>query len=186
MATRTRKNWWKIALVIVLVTIAGVICFLVWKAYFSGEKSGDNSDSSSVVDDKTKKEEKEEEKKEEQKEEKKDGGEEKEKVPQYDGDDPNVKSGLTGVVTYAGVSGGKLMIRVNIDQYVSNGTCMLGLRREGMNIYSAEARIVDNASTATCEGFDVPVDGLGSGNTQIVIYLNGDDKTGEIAGEVKL
>lgn len=187
MATQRRKktNWIKIILVIALIVAAGLICFFVWKVYFSDEKPVHNNgdkDSSAVVDDKTKKEEKKEEKKESDTDKK----DEKEKVPQYDGDDPNEKDELTGVITYVGVNNGKLMIRVNIDQYVNGGTCTLGLRREGMNVYSATANIIDAASTATCEGFDVPVSGLGEGPTVITIYLSADGKTGEIGGEVTL
>ena len=84
------------------------------------------------------------------------------------------------------MNNGKLMIRVNIDQYVSSGTCTLGLRREGMNIYSAEALITDGASTSTCEGFDISTDELGNGTTNIIIYMEGDGKTGEIQGRVDL
>ena len=41
----------------------------------------------------------------------------KDKYDEYAGEDPNEREDLTGVVTYAGVNGNNLMIRVNIDQH---------------------------------------------------------------------
>ena len=112
--------------------------------------------------------------------------EEKEKVQQYDGNDPNTANDITGVITYAGVSGDNLMIRVNIDQYLNGGKCTLSLRQGGGNVYGAEANVVDSAATSTCEGFNIPVASLPKGNINIIIYISSGDKVGEIAGEVTL
>ncbi|MBR2725705.1 hypothetical protein IKE87_00320 [Candidatus Saccharibacteria bacterium] len=108
------------------------------------------------------------------------------KVPQYEGDDPNEAEELTGVITYVGVSDGKLMIRVNIDQFLDSGECGLGLRQSGMNVYNTSARVVSNASTATCEGFDVPLSQVGTGSTHIIITVKAGEKTGTIEGEVTI
>ena len=185
MSARKKINWIKTVLVVILVVAAGVICFFVWKTYFSDESTVNKKDNeSAVIDDKDdKKEEKEGEKKEEISPKKE---EEKEKVPQYDGDDPNEKDELTGAITYAGVLNQNLVIRVNIDQYVANGTCTLALRRGGMTIYSTEAAIIDSASTSTCEGFDVSLKGLDPGPTVIIVYIYGDGKSGELTGEIEL
>lgn len=107
-------------------------------------------------------------------------------VVQYEGDNPNKAEDLSGVVTYAGVNNDKLVIRVNIDQYLSNGSCELNLMRNGDIVYSNKANIVSSASTATCEGFDVPVNAVGSGNTEISIKLNADERSGLIRGEVNI
>lgn len=182
---RKNKNWISIIIFLVLLIVAGVICFFVWDSYFKEKtpepetSQGQPSDEKKVVPAEKKEEEKKDEPVEEPKEEEK-------KVPQYDGGDPNKASGITGVITYAGVNNGTLMIRVNIDQLLSGGKCTLGLRRGGDNIYSAEANVVGSASTSSCDGFNVPVAGLGSGNTQIVIYINSGNKNGEIHGEVDL
>lgn len=184
MSTRKKTNWIKIILILALIIAAGVVCFFVWKAYFSGDSAGNKKDDeSAAIDDKDDKKEEKKEEKEETEPEKKD---EKEKVPQYDGDDPNEKDQLTGVITYAGVLNQNLVIRVNIDQYVASGKCTLALRREGATIYSAEAPIVDSASTSTCEGFDISVKALDPGPTNIIIYINGDGKTGELTKEINL
>ena len=111
---------------------------------------------------------------------------EEKKVPQYDGENPNENNDLSGVVTYAGVNGSTLMIRVNIDQYLNSGVCELALKRGGATIYNSTANIVSSASTATCEGFDVPVNGLGGGNVEINIKLKAGDKGGVINGEVNI
>jgi hypothetical protein len=46
--------------------------------------------------------------------------------------------------------------------------------------------VVGNVATATCEGFDVPVDGISGGVTDIMITINSGEKTGAIAGKVEL
>lgn len=182
---RRSKQWVSRLIILFLVVVAVMVCYLVWNAYFKdkGERQPKQGESSTIVVDDKKKEEKETKKEEEKP---KEEVVEKEKIVQYDGDDPNEAGELTGVLTYAGVVNGNLMIRVNIDQYLNGGKCTLGLRREGATIYSAEAGIIDSASTATCEGFNVPVSELGQGQTVIWIFLESDGKTGEIDGEVTL
>ena len=76
------------------------------------------------------------------------------------------------------------MIRVNIDQYVDGGTCELSL--QGNTTYSDTANIAGGASTATCEGFNVPANMLASGTYQIIIKINSGGKTGTIKGEVNI
>lgn len=107
-------------------------------------------------------------------------------VVQYEGDNPNKADSLSGVITYAGVNDGKLVIRVNIDQYLSGGKCELTLLRDGADIYDNVTNIVANASTATCEGFDIPVSEIGGGNVGINIKLSADGREGLIRGEVKI
>ena len=108
------------------------------------------------------------------------------KVVQYTGDDPNSLDELTGVVSYAGVNGQALMIRVNIDQYLTEGTCELTLTRGGSIIYSDTAAIVGSASTATCQGFDILTSELGEGNVEININVTADGKRGTIRGEANI
>lgn len=111
---------------------------------------------------------------------------EQKKVKQYEGEDPNKAEELSGAVTYAGVNNGVLMIGMNIDQYLSEGNCALSLVRNNSVIYSAEAKIMAEVSTSTCDGFNVPVDNLGNGFTEIIIKLNSGGKTGTIHGEVNI
>ena len=176
-------------LMLILLVAAAVVVYFVWDGYFKG-KGGGKKESSQEV-------EKVEERKEGEdrgvdarieeghgqlEDEVKDGKE----IVQYDGENPNKAESISGVVTYAGVSGERLMIRVNIDQFLDDGECILNLVRNGSTIYNDTARVVGNVATATCEGFDVPVDGIGGGATDIMITINSGEKTGAITGKVEL
>lgn len=178
------KKWVVRGFLLILLIAAGVISFMVWDSYFNKKKDDKKPGETSQVEEK--KESDENSNVEESDEESVEVDLSEKEMKQYEGENPNSAGGLTGVITYAGVSGGNLAIRVNIDQYLENGTCILGLRKEGMNVYSAEAKISASASTATCEGFDVPTSGLGSGSYTIVIYLSSGTRNGEIDGEVKI
>ena len=89
-------------------------------------------------------------------------------------------------MTYAGVLGNDLMIRVNIDQYLSGGSCGLSLIRDDVVQYSNVVNVVDSAATATCEGFNVPIAEIGSGSYQIIIKITSGEKVGVIRGEVNV
>lgn len=179
---RNIGKWVGRGFLLVLLIAAGVVAYLVWDNYFNDKKEEPKKEETSKVE-----EVKEVETTEATEAELTNSAEgEEKKVKQYEGEDANSFADLTGAITYAGVSGGFLRIRVNIDQYLESGTCTLALRKEGANIYSAEARIVASASTATCEGFDISADELESGNYTVVIYISSGEKNGEIDGEVKV
>ena len=165
-----------------LILVAVAVCYLVWDAYFRNKEEKPISEEKGNVEVVERKDDKQEDKKDEPETE----VFEKEKVVQYDGDDPNEADELTGVITYAGVVGGILRIRVNIDQYLSSGDCVLSMKQNGVEIYGDEAIIIDSASTATCEGFDVRVELLNVGSTEIVITLKSGERTGVIRGEVTI
>ena len=179
---------WSIVFVVLIAT-AGVVGDFVWDGYFR-DKGEEVTSSEAKKEDDTKKDAEvkvqEVEEKAEPETEKNVGEDGKEIIVQYEGENPNESGGISGVVTYAGVSNGQLVIRVNIDQYLAGGSCTLALRNGGGLVYSDTAEVVDAASTATCAGFNVPVEGLPSGNTVIVISVVSGDKSGEINGEVEL
>lgn len=179
---RRKNKKWILRLTIVLLLVAAVfVCYFVWDSYFK-DKDGDIEIPKEQGTEKI-------EKVEEIEVTEGEGGKgnvaEKEKVVQYEGEDPNDLEELTGVVTYAGVVDGNLMIRVNIDQFLSGGSCTLNLIKDGSNVYSETTEIVSMVSTSTCDGFDV-AQGLSSGNYNIVITLNSEGKTGRISGEVNI
>lgn len=171
---KNSKKWIFWVLMLVLFVAAAVVCYLVWNNYFRDKKEDKPTEEQSLV----------EEHEEKKAEEKKEETIEKKKVVQYEGEDPNTQEELTGVVTYAGINGDNLMIRVNIDQYLESGSCELSLMQNGV-AYSDVASIVGSAATATCEGFNVPVSGLG-GDYEIVIKISSGDKTGTINGKVEI
>lgn len=104
----------------------------------------------------------------------------------YEGEDPNTRETLSGVVTYAGAMEGKLAIRVNIDQYLTDGECSLALKKGGNVVYVDTVRIIENVTTATCEGFDIATAGIGGGKFEIQIDLQAGEKKGTIKGEVDI
>lgn len=176
---------------VVLFIGAAVVCYFVWDMYFrikddNGSNMGAEGSSSEVVQ----VEEKEE--KEEKIEENKNVGTtnnevvEKEKVVQYEGNDPNEAGELTGAITYAGVSDGVLAIRVNIDQYLTDGECALTLARDGVEIYNDMASITGSVSTSSCDGFEVPLDQIGRGEVDIKIDLGADVRTGQLRRRVSV
>ena len=161
---KRNKNWLSWIVILLLLIGAVVVCVLVKDAYFSDKKEPETTDQHEepvkVVEP-------------EKVEEKKEEIEEKEKVVQYDGTDPNNAGGITGVITYA-------------DQYLNGGNCTLKVLQGGSNVYNATAAVIDSVSTSTCEGFNVPVSSLPSGNVDIIISISSNGKTGEITGGASL
>lgn len=185
MTSRRRKNWLKY---IIIVIFLAVLCgggFMIWKSFKTEELKVDPGTAEPVVtpvivpesDDK-KEDKKEETGTVEKKVEK--------KVEQFDGGDPNDREELTGVITYAGVSSGNLVIRVNIDQYLTSGTCKLKITGNDGAVYEETVAAVDSAATATCKGFNVATNKLPSGKLSISILVTSGGKTGTIEGEVSL
>lgn len=103
-----------------------------------------------------------------------------------EGKDPNSSDILTGAITYTGVSDDKLAIRLNIDQYLTTGTCRLTMTSASGNTYTHEAKIIPSVSSATCDGFDIPTYEIGMEDYSIQVHLESAEKTGTITGEVNL
>ena len=184
MARRRKRSrkWISWLIILILLIAAGVVVFLVWDNYFKEDKEGKDSEESEVVvavlgnQDNSKVE----------KEDKQPEVIEKKEIVQYEGSNPNQNSNVTGALTYAGVVGKNLVIRVNIDQYLSGGNCKLSLITDGVVVHEEFAGISESATTSTCEGFNVPVAGLASGTYQILINVSAGEKMGKISGEVKI
>ena len=109
------------------------------------------------------------------------------KTPEkYEGADPNASGSITGAITAARFSSDKLIIRVNIDQYLSSGTCTLTLS-DGTNQLTKTANLVPVASTSSCEGFDIQSSELSNFSRPITININlaSSNKAGTITGRVE-
>lgn len=182
MARRRRKNrkWLIGGVILVLLVAAGVGAAVIWNNEHQEEQKNETEviEKEEVVDVEEHDGETEEEYSERMAEQK--------RVKQYEGEDPNKAEELSGAVTYAGVNNNVLMIAMNIDQFLSEGSCALSLAQNGNVIYSADAKIVAEVSTSTCDGFNIPLNGLGSGATEIIIKLSSGGKTGTIRGEVNI
>jgi len=105
---------------------------------------------------------------------------------QYEGADANKAGTLSGVITYHAVTNNMLTIRTVINQTIGSGKCTLTLANNGKSI-TKTADIIQNPSSATCGGFDVPTTELGGGKWDIVIDLtDSNNRTGKIVGEVTI
>ena len=92
---------------------------------------------------------------------------------------------INGVITSANVSGNTLAIRTQIDELLSDGTCLLTLSN-GANLVTKTSDIINSATTSSCYGFDIPTSELTKGLWQINITIKSGDRTGIIKGEVRL
>ena len=184
MPRRKRNRKWIVKLLLLVVIIVG-ICF-AWHGFSKNIETGSGDDGSETsqiiatdggesIDDVEKNETKE------------DTDNYIDKKPiQYDGGSPNEFEYLTGAVNYVKTNGGKLLIRVSIDQYLESGTCELALMQGGEMMYQETVDIIGDATTSTCKGFDVPVAGLASGELQFTVYFASGDRVGEVSGGVSI
>ncbi len=184
MPRRKRNRRWITKLLVLAVVLVGM--YFVWDVFLKNKEidKGNNSNggTQAIATDEGKPNESAE--KEETRE---DINDYIEKRPvQYDGGSPNESEYLTGAVNYVKTNGGKLLIRVSIDQYLESGTCELALTRDGGVIYQELVDIIGDATTSTCKGFDVPVASLTSGEAQFIVYFASGDRTGEVKGEVSI
>ena len=105
--------------------------------------------------------------------------------PPYEGEVVNSSNSLTGVINYKAVTDGNLIIRTTINQTLSSGTCQLTLSSNDKTV-TKSANIVQNPSSSTCQGFDVPVSELGQGTWQIDIEITSGDKNTTLKGTVEI
>ena len=104
---------------------------------------------------------------------------------QYEGKNPNLSETLTGTLSTARFSCDKLLLRVNIDQYLSSGTCSLTVS-DGSRSLSKTASVVPEVSTSSCEGFDIPASELSNFSRPLSIQINitSGSKSGLITGSI--
>ncbi len=103
----------------------------------------------------------------------------------YEGEDINNAPSLTGVVNYKTVVGETLVLRTTIHQLVPSGTCNLTMTN-GQKTVTRSSQIMQNPSSSTCEGFDIPTAELSGGKWNIQITISSGDKTGTITDTVGL
>lgn len=104
---------------------------------------------------------------------------------QYEGQDVNQLNKLTGTITYSEKSGDKYRIRVNINQFLKlPGTCKLTITSASTVVYTQTVSIISNPSSGSCEGFDIPLSSIPSGDLNIKVEVNANQKTGLIEGRI--
>lgn len=184
MPKRKRNfRWVKWLIFLLLIAGAVVVVILVKNNYFDKK---DNQNTSQTVEVNKTDDKKSEEKSKEEIEQKEEIKTPEQKAPQYEGESPNESETLTGLITYADVKDGELIIRINIDQFLQSGNCDLTLSKNGAIYYSQSVGIMESVTTSTCDGFNIPISGFPSGNLQVEINLDSEGKSGKIEGRVKI
>jgi len=110
------------------------------------------------------------------------------KAPQYEGEDPNLLTELTGSITYIDIDPATNVLHsaVMLDQYLSeSGQCVYNIKRDEAIIRTASAITTNDPSNSVCGPFDISVDGL-SGSYQIEVIITGDGKRGVITSEIQI
>lgn len=102
---------------------------------------------------------------------------------QYEGENPNRASELSGNITYTDYTNGVLSIGTMINQYLNSGVCNLKLTGSNGNTYLASSDIFAVTSTSACKDFIIDVT---PDTYQIEITLTSDNKQGIITGEISL
>ena len=177
-----------VVFLIVLAALGGLLFAKTLDDRYKTKETEETSETEKKKEEKESEEKKEEEKKETPAETPSDSPQSPDgKTPAaYDGEDSNSFATLTGSISTARFSGDNLIIRVNIDQYLSSGSCDLRVT-DGVNQITVSAQILPEASTSTCEGFDVPTDSLKDFSRPLSVTINvtSGDKTGTITGSVQ-
>lgn len=168
-----RRPWLTclIVLIIVALVVVGCVAFFNRGSEDKTDATGNDSADASNVDPK---------------------GEDKnkpaQKAVQFEGiGDDDAPEELSGYITFAGAADGVLRIRTVINQLdETSGSCDLTMTSVTGVTYTENTSIINDAMSATCYGYDIPVDQLEAGAWTIDILISANGKTGHIAGEVEL
>ena len=176
-ASLARRPWILFVLAII-IAIAAAVYFIFFRPGTNGEV--DTSDDSNGIIIKTSP------KGVNNKQDDKTGTSPEEKTPvQYDGEDPNTLDEITGYISYLAVNDDHFSIRLTINQFLeSPGTCTATFSLGSQTVVKTSPTLSD-ASTSTCEGFDIPLSELSSGDWDVSIAISA-DKKGTITGKVNI
>lgn len=178
---KKNKRWLFWVLIVVLLVAVGAGTYLIWNLYSKNQETAERMEEAA--------QEEESETTEDVTEEEITSEEEMEadrKVKLYEGESPNKAAELTGVITSTAVTNGNLVVRTNIDQYLSEGRCELIVSQDGRKVYGKTTNILKDVTTSYCEDLSVPVAEIGNGTYQLIINLSSGGKTGVINGEATI
>ena len=106
---------------------------------------------------------------------------------QYENTDTTPTTKLTGFITYSGKNSNNLTIRITINQLLKEtGTCTLTLPSTNGQKIERTATTIDNPSSATCQGFDIPLSEIPVGDYQIDIDIKTAHQNGNIKGSITI
>lgn len=89
-------------------------------------------------------------------------------------------------VSASNQNGNIFQIRSFISAVVDSGTCTLVLKKVDQATITQTAGIQPSATTSSCKGFDIPVDGLSKGNWQATISFENNELTGSAAKTITI
>lgn len=92
---------------------------------------------------------------------------------------PSQSNNVSGVISYKNVNDGQLILRTTINQALSSGSCTLTMKNRDKTL-TKSADIVQNPSSSSCMGFNIPISELTSGSWTINIKINSGTLSGEI------
>ena len=106
---------------------------------------------------------------------------------QYENTGDTPATNLTGFITYSGKNGNNLTIRITINQLLKEtGTCTLALTSTNGQKIERTVATIDNPSSATCQGFDIPLSEVPAGDYQINIDIKTVHQNGNIKGSITI
>lgn len=99
---------------------------------------------------------------------------------------PTSQPSTLGVSITTVQPGQTVRIRTIIDTVTSSGKCKLNMSGPNGKTYTATAATQAMASSSTCQGFDIPMTSLSSGDWQISITVTDGSSTGSATTEKTL
>lgn len=104
---------------------------------------------------------------------------------QYEGESVREKKELTGSFTYRQIVDEQLVLRLTIDQLLTDGQCVLTLS-QGARRIERTAPVIQNPSSSSCQGFSVSRSELAPGLWNILVEVKDRDRQGEIRSTVEV
>jgi len=92
--------------------------------------------------------------------------------------------GLT--ITAANQNGSTFQVRTVIDTVTNSGTCTLTMSQAGSTTVTRSANVQPLATTSTCQGFDIPVSSLASGDWNLTVSFSNDSLVGSASKKVTI
>ena len=171
--TRARKRMWIIlSIITVIVIVAGFLVFVllnkqgVFDNNQSQQDSGlnnssNNNDSNNMYDENEK------------------------HINDPQTKPENQSSQINGFITSKNVLENYLMLRIQINELLPEGNCLLELSGNG-NLVTKTSEIINSATSSSCYGFDIPLSELSNGIWQVKITIKSGDRIGIISGDVTI
>ncbi len=107
---------------------------------------------------------------------------------QYEGEKPTSDTKINASLTKNEVINGTYMLRIEIYELLSEGTCKLHMESDKGDSLDRTAKIATfGPDSSTCEeGFDIPTNGISSGKYNFTITLTSGSKTGSVSGTINI